>query len=375
MATAPPEPPASRIDGVLLASFGGPEAPEEVMPFLRRVTAGRRVPDDRLRAVARHYEHFGGISPINAQNRALAKRLASELAALGCALPVFLGNRNWHPLFGDVVAGMAAAGHRNIAVVATSGFASQPGCRQYQDDVSAAIAQAGVTINPGKIRLWFDHPTFLRIAADRVVTAVKDLLMPDGVGPPPTVLYSTHSLPRSVADSSGPAGHRPQPGGAYVAQHRWAATAITRLVSQELGQALEWEVVFQSRSGSPRVAWLEPDINQRLRELAARGVDRVVVFPLGFVTDHMEIMWDLDVEARATARELGMAFTRAQAVGSDPRFARMLAELVAERVRDVPPTDRPAEGPAGAWPDHCPAGCCLSADPSQGGTKARETAG
>ncbi len=367
------------VDAVLLASFGGPESADEVMPFLRRVTAGRPVPQERLAAVAAHYLHFGGVSPINAQNRVLQGRLQAALAELGLDLPVYFGNRNWHPFFEDVIATIAAAGHREIAIVATSGFSSQPGCRQYQEDVASAIEHAGLTMRWRKIGLWFDHPTFLQIAADNVLEALAEFNhpQPDTVEAAPVILYSTHSLPMSVAAVSGPIGQHNAAGGAYVAQHRQAAAAITRRVSQVLHQPIASELVFQSRSGAPGTPWLEPDINARLTDLADSGVERVVVFPLGFTTDHMEIKWDLDVRAKATAEGVGMRYARARTVGTDPRFARMLAAMVAERTSSPgvlgalgnTPADRawaPLD-PAGSWPDWCPTGCCVGIQPSGDG--------
>lgn len=388
VATSPTDPSASvgaGIDAVLLASFGGPEGPAEVMPFLRRVTAGRPVPEARLAAVAQQYLHFGGVSPINAQNRALQERLRAALSELGLNLPVYFGNRNWHPYFAEVLPKIAADGHSEIAIVATSGFASQPGCRQYQDDVAAAIKHAGLTMRWQKIGLWFDHPVFLQMATASVLDALAELSDRNQARSgqtAPVILFSTHSLPVSVAAVSGPADQRDTDGGAYVAQHRLAAAAITRDVSTALRQPVSSELVFQSRSGSPATPWLEPDINARLEELAGSGVDSVVVFPLGFATDHMEIKWDLDVRAKATAETLGMCYARARTVGTDPRFARMLAAMVAARMpapgaagrmaqgNAVADPDRPAGERAGSWPDQCPPGCCVANQPSRTGSEA-----
>ncbi|MDP3973033.1 MAG: ferrochelatase [Candidatus Nanopelagicales bacterium] len=348
-----PEP----LDAVLVMSFGGPEQPAEVMPFLRRVTGGR-VPDARLSLVADHYLHFDGRSPINEQNRRLCEHLAAALAERGFECPLALGNRFWHPLTAEAVEQLVGQGARDIAVVATSGFASWPGCRAYQEDYEEVADRIPVGKRPRfrKVRLWYNHPVFLDCWGDRVVEAIG---APADIGPAssetPFLVFTTHSLPWQMAQDSGVAGT------AYVAQHRFVADRVARRAAGVLGRSFDWELSFQSQSGGGSgQPWLTPTIDDTLRDLAARGVGRVVVAPIGFVTDHMEVMWDLGVEARQMATDLGLEFTLARTIGDDPRFVSMLAELVLERSGGAMSSDRPAEGPDGPWPDECPTGCCQS---------------
>lgn len=359
------------FDAVLVVSFGGPEGSDEVLPFLRNVTGGR-VPDASLRSVAEHYWHFDGVSPINAQNRGLAAALQDSLAAAGLPVPVRFGNRHWHPFAREAIAALAEAGARDVAVVLTSGYASYPGCRWYQEslaaDVAAVAARSSPPIRLHKIRLWFDHPTFLDLWADRVDAAVG-VLSP--AKRPPLLLATTHSLPVSMSDASGPA--QPLPGsaaiesarrGAYVAQHEFVARTIAERVSERRGRALPWEVAFQSQAGGPGGEWLAPDVNDRLRELADAGTSQAVVAPIGFVSDHMEILWDLDIEARRTADSVGIELARAGTIGDDPRFVEMITSLVLERARGTAADDRPAQSPWGPWPDECPGDCCMSEVPA-----------
>jgi ferrochelatase len=324
-------------DAVLLFSFGGPEGPDDVMPFLRNVVRGRGVPDERLAVVAEHYHHFGGVSPINGQNREL-------LAALrpGLELPLYWGNRNWTPYLRDTLVEMSDAGvHRALAFV-TSPYGSYSSCRQYLDDIDRARAEVGPEApEVDKIRHYHDHPGFIEPFADAVMAALAKLSTVDNV----RLVFTAHSIPSTMEDSSGPDGHR------YTAQLRETAALVARSAAPQLS----WDLVWQSRSGPPQVPWLEPDISDHLESLAASGVQAVVVCPIGFNSDHLEVVWDLDVEAAQTAERLGLEFVRAATPGSDPRFVAMVRELIAERLDPAVPRQRLGAVPV--W-DACPAGCC-----------------
>lgn len=331
---------AAAYDAILLVSYGGPEGHADVMPFLENATRGRNVPRARLLAVAEHYHHFGGVSPINAQNRALAAHFAQALAERGHALPVYLGNRNWHPFLADTIGEMRDAGVRSVLAVVTSAFSSYSGCRQYREDVMRALEAVG----PGapvvdKMRVYFNHPLFIEANAQSLREALGRTGR--GVGEPARVVFTAHSIPESMAQSCS-----------YELQLREAA----RLVADAAG-APRWELAFQSRSGPPHVPWLEPDIIDCLEQIATDGGREVVVLPLGFLSDHMEVMYDLDIEAQAAARRLGIRLERASTVGLNPVFIEMLCELVAERLTAAP--DRRATGTMGPWHDVCPIDCCL----------------
>ncbi|MGI8696861.1 MAG: ferrochelatase [Mycobacteriales bacterium] len=328
-------------DALLLVSFGGPEGPDDVLPFLRNVTAGRGIPDERLAAVAEHYYHFGGVSPINEQNRELLAAVRADLAAHGPELAVYWGNRNWAPYLTDAVAEMAAGGVRRALAFVTSAYGSYSACRQYQQDIAAACAAVGAdapTIE--KIRHYFNHPGFIEPTADGVRAALAG--MPAGS----QLICTAHSIPMAMARTSGPAGDL------YVTE----LTEAAGLVAAAGAPDVPWELAWQSRSGSPRTPWLGPDVRDRIRALAADGVPGVVVSPVGFVSDHLEVAWDLDVEAAATAREGGIAFARAGTAGTDPRFVSMVRELVLERTTAGCP--RRALGVLGPSYDTCPVGCC-----------------
>jgi ferrochelatase len=332
-------------DALLLLSFGGPEGPDDVLPFLENVVRGRGVPRERLLAVAEHYHHFGGVSPINAQNRALLEAIRTELGRHRINLPVYWGNRNWHPMVEDTVAEMAAAGVRRALVFVTSAWSSYSGCRQYQDDLARARAAVGDRAPQlDKIRHYFNHPGFVAANADAVRSALATL--PSGLAAQARLVYTAHSIPTAMEDVSGPGGHL------YTTQLREAG----RLVTEAVRPGGDFELAWQSRSGPPAVPWLEPDINDRLRELRDEGVEAVVVSPVGFVSDHVEVLWDLDQEAAATAAELGLAYARASTVGVHPRFVAMIGELVAERI--YPSAPRLALGPLGPGHDVCAVGCC-----------------
>lgn len=334
------------FDAFLLLSFGGPRGPAEVLPFLRRVTAGRGVPDERLAAVAEHYLHFGGVSPITAQNEALLAAIGAEFDRRGIELPRYFGNRNWHPLLADTARQLVADGRRNVLVLATSATGSYSGCRQYREDLDRArqsLADPG-RLSFTKLRHYFDHPGFVAANARAVRAALAEL--PAGLAEQARLVFTAHAIPVSMNASSGPSG------GLYLAQHR----ATARLVAEAVrGPGAGFELAWQSRSGPPTVPWLEPDINDQLRKLAADGARAVVVAPTGFVSDHLEVRWDLDTEARATAAELGLAFVRAATAGTDPAFVGGLVDLVSEQLTGAPAAGLSELGSCG-W--QCPAGCC-----------------
>ena len=333
-------------DAFLLLSFGGPEGPEDVLPFLRNVTRGRGVPDERLAEVAEHYRHFGGVSPINSQNRALVAALREEFAAHGIDLPVYWGNRNWHPFVEDVVRTMSEDGVRRALVLATSATSSFSGCRQYRDDLARARAAAGEGAPElVKLRHFFDHPGFVAPLADSVRAALSEL--PAELRDGARLVFTAHSIPVAMNDASGP-----ERNGLYAAQQRETARLVTEAVR---GPGAEFDLVWQSRSGPPRVPWLEPDVNDHLRTLAAHGARAVVVTPSGFVSDHVEVRWDLDEEACATASELGLAYVRAATPGTHPAFVGAIRELVQERLDGAEPRSLGALGICGV---DCPEGCC-----------------
>ena len=328
-------------DSVLLVSFGGPEDPCDVEPFLANVTAGRQIPAERLAAVARQYHHFGGVSPLNEQCRRLRDSLAARLEASGRDLPVYWGNRNWTPFLADAVAEMAAAGHRRALAVVTSAYSSYSGCRQYLDDIAAAQASVGETAPAiDKVRAYYDHPGFVVPFVDAVADA--RVTLPAEVRAGAQLVFTAHSIPESMAAGC---------------DYQQQLSETARLVAAGAGFD-SWTMAWQSRSGPPSVPWLEPDVNDCLRELSDRGAASVVLAPIGFVTDHMEVMWDLDVVAAGTADELGLRLVRASTPGTRPddRFVAMWQELVEERLDPARP--RRSLGRLGAGPDGCPAGCC-----------------
>ncbi len=330
-------------DAFLLVSFGGPEAPADVIPFLRNVTAGRNIPVERLEAVAGHYYQFGGVSPINQQCRELITAVEKDFAGRGVGLPVYWGNRNWNPYLTDTLAEMAAAGVRHALAFVTSGYSSFSSCRQYLGDIEAARQAAG----PGapqvdKIRQYFNHPGYIASFAAAARQALASL--PDGSGDA-ELIFTAHSVPETMAGAAGPSG------GAYQAQ--LAETA--RLVAAEIGARRPWHLAYSSRSGPPSQPWLEPDVNDLLRQLADGGSRAAVAVPIGFISDHMEVRFDLDVEAARTAAEAGITFARAATPGTDPRFVSMITDLVCERLDGSTPL---ALGSLPPGPDSCPAGCC-----------------
>ena len=331
---------ARQYDALLVLSFGGPEAPAEVMPFLEHVTAGRNVPRERLDEVAQHYLHFGGVSPINAQNRSLIDALRDELDAHGPDLPIYFGNRNSAPFVTDTVREMCDAGVRRALVFVTSAFSSWSGCRQYRDDVVRALADIDGGIAFDKIRVFYNHPGFIGPMVDNVRAALERFPAEDREAV--EVVFTAHSIPLMMARNA-----------AYEAQLREAC----RLVAEGAG-VRHYRLAYQSRSGSPHTPWLEPDIVDVLDELHTGGQRNAVVVPIGFISDHMEVLFDLDEEASEHAREFGMHLERAGTVGTAPAFVSMIRELIVERMTDHP--QRPALGTLGPNHDICPLDCCLS---------------
>jgi ferrochelatase len=340
-------------DALLWLSFGGPEGFEDVMPFLENVTRGRGVPRERLAAVAGHYERFGGVSPINRLNREAIAAVEKELAAQGMRLPVYFGNRNWHPMVEDTVARMAADGVRRALVFSTSAYGGYSACRQYDEDIARARAAVGEAAPQlVKLRQFFDHPLFVGCIADAVRAARAELPAPGA-----RAVFTAHSIPLRADAASGP----PAEGG-YRYSRQVAEAA--RLVADEVGIEGH-DVVWQSRSGPPQVPWLEPDIVDHLDALNAEGVSSVVVCPIGFVSDHLEVLWDLDHEAADHARRLGMGYARAATPSGDPRFAQLVVELIRERT-ELTAARRLSGLPAGgdtADGAPCAPGCCEPVPP------------
>lgn len=346
----------SPYDALLLVSFGGPEGPEEVLPFLENVVSGRNIPHRRLLEVARHYELLGGVSPINSQNRALLAALADELNAHGPPLPVYWGNRHWHPMLADTLRQMTEDGVRHALAFVASAFGSYPGCRQYVEDIERARREVGPGAPPiDKLRLFFNHPGFIEATVERVAAALSEI--PVEKHSVARLLFTAHGIPVAMAERSP-----------YLRQLRESC----RLVAERLppmvshgtsplplgeGQGEGWDLVFQSRSGPPSQPWLEPDIRDHIRRLhEADGLERLVIAPIGFLAENMEVVYDLDVEVRQLCDELGVGMVRAAAVGNHPRFVSLIRELIVERLD--PTVERLALGALGPWPDECPTDCC-----------------
>ncbi|MCF8606851.1 ferrochelatase [Gordonia sp. HY442] len=307
--------PDAPFDAVLFLSFGGPDRPDDVRPFLENVTRGRGVPPERLDEVVEHYLHFGGVSPINRLNLDMIEALRVELDGRGrSALPIHFGNRNWHPFAGDAVSEMVANGHRRILVFPTSAWGGYSGCRQYHEDIEKALDSAPVVLR--KLPQFCEEPEFRGAVADSVRTALDEF--PDG--PRPRLVFTAHSIPESADRAAGPAADG---GRLYSRQVADASAAVAGLVGVD-----EFDVVWQSRSGPPQIPWLAPDICDHLRELSADGVSRVVVCPIGFISDHLEVVWDLDTEAADLAVELGMEYVRVATAGTSQRFVAMVADLI-----------------------------------------------
>lgn len=333
---------------LLLASFGGPEGPDEVMPFLERVTAGRGVPRERLESVAEHYLALGGVSPINAQNRALIEALSTELDSRGSDLPIAFGNRNSAPYFAEAITQLRDDGHAEVLALATSAYSSYSGCRQYRENLAAA--DGGITVR--KLRPYYDLPGFALPFAEGIIDAL-DRLEADGIALGEiAMVFTTHSVPLSMSETSGPIEHRGENElGMYVEQHLAAINAVLSLVTQRR-EVPAASLAYQSRSGPPTIPWLEPDINDVIEIEASMRKKAVVVVPIGFISDHVEVVWDLDNEARATAESHGMRFERVATPGTHPAFVSGLADLV---LSSLDGDTRPQ------WAGFCSAECCPNA--------------
>ena len=349
------------FDAILFASFGGPDGQEDVIPFLRNVTRGRGIPDERLEEVAGHYRALGGRSPITAQNEAMIASLEQELAGRGIDLPVYFGNRNWAPYHSEAVKALHADGHRHALGLVTSAYSSYSSCRQYREDFGMVLEETGLAgeVSIDKVRVYFNHPGFLEPVVDGVGEALASLAAEGHDAERVAVLFSTHSVPTSMADASGPEETRAEgSGGWYVEQHLAACRWVMEQLHDDSPELPDWQLVYQSRSGAPHIPWLEPDVNDVIEQLAeSDAADAVVVVPIGFVTDHVEVVWDLDTEAKESAEEKGLAFRRVATSGEDPRFIAALADLVQERLDAQFP--RRIVTDFGGTPDVCGANCCV----------------
>ena len=326
-------------DAILVVSFGGPEGMDDVMPFLENVLRGRNVPRERMLGVAKHYELFGGVSPINGQNRKLIAALEQELETNGPQLPIYFGNRNWHPLLADTLARMRDDGVKNSLAFVTSAYSSYSSCRQYLNDIENARAAVGADApRVEKLRAFYNHPGFLEANVSNVQTALAQI--PEERRAAASIVFTAHSIPESMAQNCD-----------YQAQLQETA----HLVAEAIGNK-NWQLVFQSRSGSPAQPWLGPDVCDFLRELNATGTRDVIVAPIGFVSDHMEIIYDLDTEAMTLCRELGLNMIRAATAGTHPAFIAMIRELIMERFE--PERPRRFVGKFGARISPCAPGCC-----------------
>lgn len=330
-------------DAILIVSFGGPEGPDEVMPFLENVLRGKPVPRERMLEVAEHYQHFGGVSPINEQNRQLIAALQQELAAHGPQLPIYWGNRNWRPLLPETLAQMGRDGVKRALAFFTSAFSSYSGCRQYRENIIAAREEVGPTApQVDKLRVFYNHPGFIEPMVESVQKCLAKITVAER--PAAKVLFTAHSIPLSMAENC---------------RYEVQLAEACRLVAEGAGLASDqWELVYQSRSGSPHQPWLEPDVCDRIEQLHAAGnLRELIVVPIGFISDHMEVLFDLDTEAKELCERLGVCVQRAATVGVHPRFIRMIRELIVERIDGAP--ERAALGSLGASHDVCPADCCL----------------
>ena len=338
-------------DAILLLGFGGPESPDEIRPFLERVTAGRGIPADRLDEVGWHYVTLGGVSPINSLNRALRNSLAAGLVERGYDIPVVLANRNSPPFVPDVLAELAASGAHRLLALATSAYSSYSSCRQYREDVGVALADhPELDVDVVKVPPFAEFGLFADSTAELLAPVLAE------PGRRPVVLFTTHSIPSSMARTSGPEPFWPMPEsgepGMYAAQHLVVARAAIAGAARQAGvETPPWRLVYQSRSGSPATPWLEPDVNDALADLAADGTTDVAVVPIGFLSDHVEVIWDLDMEAAETARRLGLRFTRVSTVGTHPRVVGGLTDLLTSYL-DAGSTRAPLPG------ERCAGNCC-----------------
>jgi ferrochelatase len=341
--------PLGSYDALLFVSFGGPEGPDDVVPFLENVTKGRGIPRERLVEVGAHYTAFGGVSPINQQNRDFIAALRGAFEEAGIELPIYWGNRNWDPYLVDAIRQMRADGIERAVCFVTSAYSSYSGCRQYRENLAEAVAVVesdgqGSAPVLDKIRHYFDHPGFIEPIVEGVVAAIDELSVDS-----PRLVFTTHSIPTSTAATAGPRGD------GYVNQHRAVADLVAERVSGLRSIEATWDLVYQSRSGPPEIPWLEPDISDHLDVVRADGSAGVIIVPIGFVSDHMEVVWDLDTVALDHAREIGLPARRAATVGTDPRFVAAVVELARERVGL---TQSRALSEFGPMPDVCGRMCC-----------------
>jgi ferrochelatase len=332
---------ARQYDALLVLSFGGPEAKEDVVQFLQNVAGGRNIPPERLESVAEHYYHLGGASPLNGQNRALIASLEAEFRTNSLHLPIYFGNRNWHPFVTDTIRQMRADGVRRALVFVTSAYSSYSGCRQYREDIIRACETLGEGVPAfDKLRVFYNHPGFVQPIVEETQKAIAQV--PAAERGSIALVFTAHSIPISMATNSD-----------YESQLK----ETSRLVAERLG-VTNFRFVYQSRSGPPHIPWLEPDVCDYLREAGEKGVENVVMVPIGFISDHMEVMFDLDVEARQLADKLGINLVRARTVGTHPAFVSMIRELVVERMTANP--ERRSLGSFGPCHDICPLNCCLN---------------
>lgn len=334
---------ARNYDAILVLSFGGPEGMEDVIPFLQNVAEGRAIPQQRLEEVAAHYYDFGGVSPINEQNRLLIASLEEELKQHGPQLPIYFGNRNWHPFLADTLRQMRDDGVQRALIFVTSAFSSYSGCRQYREDVIRAYEVVGADVPAfDKLRVFYNHPGFIEPMVEKTQQALAQF--PPEIRPDVHFVFTAHSIPMGMARNSP-----------YVAQLEEAC----HLIAERIGTT-NYQLVYQSRSGPPHVPWLEPDICDYLRQLKGQGITNVLIIPIGFISDHMEVLFDLDTEAKHVATELGIHLVRAETVGTHPAFIQMIRQLILERMTARP--ERRFLGTHGPSHDICPIDCCLKGE-------------
>lgn len=331
---------AREYDAILFMSFGGPEKPEDVVPFLENVTRGRGIPKERLVEVGEHYYQFGGKSPINEQNLALIEALKEELAENDLYLPIYFGNRNWHPLITDTMQQMADDGVKRAIAFFTSAFSSYSGCRQYREDIIRAQEAVGEHApEVDKLRVFYNHPGFINPTVDNLRTALEK--WPESERDKVRIVFTAHSLPMGQVRNS-----------AYEEQLKESCRIVAEILGKE-----DYVLVYQSRSGPPQMPWLEPDIIDYVEEIHEQGINDIIIMPIGFISAHMEVIFDLDTEAAQKAEELGMKMVRAKTVDTAKPFVNMIRELIVERMTENP--DRVAIGQFKANHDICPIDCCL----------------
>lgn len=330
-----------KFDAFFLISFGGPEGPDDVLPYMENVLRGKNVPRERMLEVCEHYYGFGGVSPINQQNRDLMAAIKAEFAEHHIDLPVYWGNRNWHPMIADTLREMKSDGITNALAFFTNGYSCYSGCRQYRENIADAQASIGEGA-PGvhKTRMFFNHPLYIAASVDRVNDALNQI--PEEKRASTKFLFTAHSIPNSMAD---------------FCKYSTQLTESCRLIMEEVGKDLDWELVYQSRSGPPHQPWLEPDVCDRIEELHGEGnLNDIVMHPVGFVSDHMEVIYDLDTEAKDLCDKLGINMVRSLSVGVHSKFITMIRELVQERIAGA---EKRAIGEMPPNWDVCPQDCCL----------------